>query len=560
MTPDVDITMPPIDEAERDARAANPDDFALTYEESRAVLQATNIIESVLIQNDYITTNEATGARGYLINLESTQKIMDAFAAHGIDPNALYDLTTRVLGSSWYTLIPLETYNADQETTLCLVGNFDRKQGESILKSNPGKIYDGSSRAALRKELKIPADAKFLQSVEWSGLGTIRTVCNPQLSILETNYSPTVKGSTGLPADIIGNKFVPSINNALINDFVQMTKASMRKDALSSTAVYVTKNGHKLTATDFNKVIGSLSVSSNKLLIHAITYLLKTNYYKGHPRSVIPTVEMPLDEYARLTGVDIFPRTMPTPEEQEKENRRAEANLKKLKNDIKRDFGDIAELEWRGEERGNGPAAGDYDNLRLISRHRIWRGVIRVNFDIDVATYFLRSYLFQMPTALYSYDNRKPNAYAIAYKIAVHNSNDNNFLQGTNNTLSVSSLLDAAPEIPTIEKLQETNQRNWKVKIKGALEKALNESITKGFLSKWEYRDTKTGKTYSPDQANALTYLQWHRLMVDFIVIDAPDQTERRDARTEAKRAAAEAKATEPIKKKRGRPRKNPES
>lgn len=381
----------------------------------------------------------------------------------------------------------------------------------------------------------------------------------------DSAVAPTSKGISPSPSDIIGKKFIPSLNNAMISDFVEMTKASMKVDKDSGSAVYVTKNGHRLSVTSFNDVLGSLSVSANILFNHAATYLLKANYYKGPRNSVIPAVEMPLDEYARLRGDDVFPHIMATKEEQEREDKRAHSSYKKLKDDIKRDLKDIQSIHWKGKEKGRGQAAGDYADLQLISGHGVKNGMIYVNFDFSVATYLLHSYIMQYPTVLYTYDRRKPNAYAIAFKIAAHNSITHNFTIGTNNTLSVATLLASAPEIPTIEDLKSRGERGWKYKIKSVLEKALNESVSKGFLSKWEYRDpkSKTVTTYTPEQANSLTYLKWYSLMVDYTVIDPPDQAERsaiREAKAEANRIAAEAKATEPPKRKRGRPRKNPEN
>lgn len=419
----------------------------------------------------------------------------------------------------------------------------------------PGKITGISLD---RGDITIHVDGPNIALTEKEeALSALTFLCNWILS--DNLIAPTGNSLNGLSQDLLNKKFVPSINNSLLNNFVQMTKASMKKDEFSGSAVYAAKDGHKLEVTNFSDVLGTLGVSANKLFLYAVYYLFQTNYYRSNPNSVIPSIEMPLDEYAKLTKADIFPRIMQTSDEQERENKRTAANLKKLKKDIKRDFNDIATLEWTAKET-KGPIAGDYKKIRLISSHGITKGKITVNFDFHIAVYLLNSYISQFPTVLFAYDNRKPNAFAIAYKIAVHNSMDNNYAIGTNNTLGVASLLAAAPEIPTKEKLQKTNQRNWKKKIKGTLESALNESITMGFLSKWEYREPKTGKIYTPSQANALTYLKWHSLMVDFIVIDAPDQTERRAARAEAKRLAAEAKTETPAKRPRGRPKKKPEN
>ena len=368
----------------------------------------------------------------------------------------------------------------------------------------------------------------------------------------------TEKTLVGLPPELLSKKFFPMLNGPVINDIMKMSLDKMEKDRHANIATYVTQDGRKLKVEKLDEVLGSLSVSAQKIFAHSLLYLKETNYYRGHPKSVVPTIEIPLEEYGRLTGRQITPVKMDTPEAQAKENARADNCMKQFKASIRRDLHDLSSLVFSMEET-KGKSRGNYIDQRIISSHSIRRGnILRINFDIDAAAYFLNSYLMQYPKVLYLYDERKPNAFSIAYKIALHNSMDNNFARGTNNTLSVSSLLDAAPDIPTYEYLKSKDNRNWKAKIKGVLEKALDESITMGYLQKWEYRDPKTNTTYTPDQAKQLTYLKWHGLMVDFIVIDAPDQTQRREARAEAKRLATE-KAGEPIKKKRGRPRKNPE-
>jgi hypothetical protein len=266
-------------------------------------------------------------------------------------------------------------------------------------------------------------------------------------------------------------------------------------------------------------------------------------------------VEIPLIEYGEANGYQLTPRTMDTPEEQEAEQRRINDRIKELKKSVKRDLTDLSNIAWSGTV-SNGKNKGDYRFMRIISSHSIRKGIIEVNFDVKAAEYFVKSYVMQYPIALLKHDNRKPNSYVIGRKLAFHNSNDNNHAAGTDCTLSVKSLLAAAAEIPTIEEIKSRNQRNWKDKIKKPLETALNENIAVGLLTAWEYRDPRTGTTYTTEKAQALTWAQYEKLMVDFIIANAPDQAERRAA-NEAKKQKAKAAATEPkAPKKRGRPRK----
>lgn len=353
--------------------------------------------------------------------------------------------------------------------------------------------------------------------------------------------------------NLLSSNYLPMLNGAPVNDFIQLTKNDFEFDNFTKNAVYVTKNGHKITIENFDELRGTLSTSANKILDASLAYLTSINYYRGSRENIIPTVEIPLIEYGEANDYNLTPKVMPTPAERTAENRRVNERIKELKKSLHRDLRDISSLLWTGEET-RGKNKGDYKELRIISSHSIKNGIIRINFDVDAAFYFVNAYMMQYPTALLKHDNRKPNAYIIGRKIAYHNSNDRNREAGTDSTLSVKSLLAATHDIPTIEDLERRGQRNWKDKIKKPLELALNENITIGLISKWQYRDPKTSTVIDPEQAQAMTWLQYSRLMVDFTMIDAPEQAERRAAKAAEKLRRAAIK--EKTKSKRGRPKK----
>ncbi len=362
---------------------------------------------------------------------------------------------------------------------------------------------------------------------------------------------------TGQLADnLLASNYLPMLNGAPSNELMQLTKKDFHPDGFTKNATYTTKDGHKITIERFDKLQGILSTSAKKILDTALLYLTSGNYYRGSRANIMPTVEIPLKEYGEANGYQLTPQIMATPAEQTAENKRVNERVKELKKTLRRDLRDISSILWTGEET-RGRNKGDYKEMRLISSHSISKGLIRINFDIDAAAYFVNAYIMQYPTALLKHDNRKPNAYIIGRKIAFHNSNDQNRAAGTDCTLSVKSLLASTPDIPTMDDIKARGQRNWKDKIKKPLEIALDENVSIGLLSKWEYRDPKTGTTYNPDTAQPLTWTQYSRLMVDFSMIDAPEQAERRAAKTAAKIKAAADK--EKTRRKRGRPRKQPE-
>lgn len=339
-------------------------------------------------------------------------------------------------------------------------------------------------------------------------------------------------------ANLFKTAFAPMLTGELVSDYMQISTSNVTADKITQSAIIPTRNG-RITVNHFDDLFNALSTSAKKILSAAIVYLTDINYYKAS--SVNPTVEIPLIQYGEACGYQLTPRKMATPEEQAKENKVVQSRIKNLKKSIRRDLDDLAETDWTATVNA-GANKGDYARLRIISSHRIIKGVITVNFDIDAARFLVNAYVMQHPTALFKVDNRNPNAYAIGFKLAQQNSNDNNAIRGTNNTLSVKSLLAAAPEIQTIEEVQQTGQRNWKFKIKQVLENSLQELINTGVLTRWEYRDPTTGKTYTPATAQPMTWTQYSRLMVDYILTDAPDQTERRTAKAEAKAEAAKKK------------------
>ena len=369
------------------------------------------------------------------------------------------------------------------------------------------------------------------------------------LDALLSDDAPAAR--TMLTDGLLTARYLPMLNGAAINDIMTFTPKGIKADNFTRNATITTKDGHKITIERFDKLQGPLSTSAKKLLDVAVLYLTSSNFYRSKS-SINLTVEIPLIPYGEDCDYQLTPQTMDTQEAQEAENRRVGERVKELKKNIRRDLRDISSVLWSGEET-RGRNKGDYKEMRLISSHSISKGIIRINFDIDAASYLVNSYIMQYPKALLKTDNRKPNAYVIGRKIAFHNSNDTNHAAGTECTLSVKSLLAAAPEIPSHEDIKTRGQRNWKDKIKKPLEAALDENIRVGLLSKWEYRDPRTSTTYTATEAQLMTWTQYSLLMVDFVMIDAPAQIERRAARAEAKAKAAVERNM--AKKKRGRPK-----
>lgn len=354
------------------------------------------------------------------------------------------------------------------------------------------------------------------------------------------------------------SKWAPLYQGALTNDLMRLSIRDFFIETTGTTAYYTAPDGRKYSIDQFDQLTGTLTTSTKKLLDTAVFYLSAQNIYGSGRNSIKPQVKIPLRAYLEKNGHDVTPRPMATEEERAKENERVKARLKQFKTGIRRDLNDLRLIKWTGEEK-RGRNAGDYAELQIISGHRIVKDYIYVNFDIDAARYLVNAHTMFFPLCLLLHDNKKSNPYPIGRKIALHNSIDHNFFAGTDCTLSVMALLNAAPEIPTIEELQERGQRNWKEKIKKPLETALDENIKVGLLKKWEYRQPKTGNTYTAEEARALSWEIYTTLVVDWVMAVRPPGQEERRAKIAAEKAAAEA-AGKITQKKRGRPRKKPQN
>lgn len=346
-------------------------------------------------------------------------------------------------------------------------------------------------------------------------------------------------------SDLLLQRFLPMLNGNPTNAIMGISAKYLDADGITGIATYK-KNGQTIRVKDFSDVSAHLGTSAKKLMDTSVLYLTSANFYGSG--TVNPTAIIPLADYWRAQGYPVDP-TDDTPEEQA----RVENLVKWLKKNTRADCQAIKSISWEGYT-GTGKNKTQEASYQLVSGWRFLRGNrLKVNFDIDLATYLIHAYQMQFPVVLLALDNRKPNSYVIGRKIAFHHSIDNNAIAGTDNTISVKALLAAAPEIPSYEVVTSKRQGGWKTRIKKRLEAALDDNITVGYLLRWEYRDpkAKTVTRYTPETAAALCWEEYYSLVVDFTLTAEPDQEKRR-----AKRATEKAAAAERAAKKRGRPKK----
>lgn len=251
----------------------------------------------------------------------------------------------------------------------------------------------------------------------------------------------------------------------------------------------------------------TLKVGVAKVLDILAIKLTEMNHYKAkNPNTLKRTVTFSVKEYMNYLGIKNIDNA---------HNRKSAS--KRLKEALDTLYS--ISLEW--EERSNGKVIS-YTKMRICEAQGINRGVASFTFTEDMANYLNQAYIMQYPLELLAINERNPNAYPIARKLALHHSIDNNHKKGTANIISVAKLLEVAPEIPNIETVRKKNG-SWNERIRGALEKALDaiEDIVS-----WEYSNTK-GAPLTDKQLEIADYETFMKLFIKFNIKGAPDQTER---------------------------------
>lgn len=354
-----------------------------------------------------------------------------------------------------------------------------------------------------------------------------------------------------LPAcNLFASDYQPLLYGDVSNAIMKMNTKNLDCCKFSDNATWTDGSGIIIDIENFNKGFGAISTSAKKLLDALILALAQGNYYRTD--SVNPRISINLVDYWIANGLKVEPISKFSLKEQVEESNRIENYIHTLKSSIRSDLNDLMKVRWSWDE--NKKNKGSMGQIALISAYCIKRNILSVNFDISMATYLVKAYIMQYPLVLLKLDNRNHNGYAIGRRIARHHSMDNNAAIGTLNTLSVKSLLDCIPEIQSYESLIEKKRRDWRTKIKGKLEAAIKSNVDIGYLKRWEYRDSKSGQIYDTETSNFLSWDDYSRLMVDFVIKKEPDQEERRARRAEeAEKKAIEAGIS---RKKRGRPRK----
>lgn len=336
---------------------------------------------------------------------------------------------------------------------------------------------------------------------------------------------------------------LPLFHGKAIDILPTMNSKSAKVNLVGDLAVM--QNNVKLAVEKFNSLSGTLSISTHKLLCKAISVFTEQNHAGRTTGIKSYEVSFPLKEYALQCGYDVEEHDTSTPEEAEQEKKRVKNTLDNFRKKVKKDLEMLYAYSLTWEEKVKGKLY-DFDSMRIIGRYSIKKGIISVEFTVSMAEYMIQLTQTKYSAALFSIDDRKPNAYNIGWKMATHYNNDNNLIAGTANLLKVKTLL-ACTSLPDLETVRGT-EHGWIDRIKEPFESALDVLTKNRVLADWRYSHSKGVEMTDTEATNFESYEDWANTLLYFELKDPHDHTERL-ARNADKKKEAKTKRTRKKKK-----------
>lgn len=351
------------------------------------------------------------------------------------------------------------------------------------------------------------------------------------------------------PVEQREENYLPMLHGKATDAIALMTGKPLEENPLNQTAS-ITSGEVKLVVRELDKLSGALGVSTHKLLSTAIAcFTALNNTGLGNQRDLrTGRVAIPLKEYALMCGYDVMEHTTETPEEAQKEAKRAKNALDNARKKVKKDLQLLlaSTLTWEEKVKGK---TGDYDGINILGRGTIRSNQIFIEFSTSIAEYLIKLPLTQYPVALLRIDERNNNAYSIGLAMAEHFSLDNNQIRGTAQLLKVKTLLNYT-NLPSIADVKK-QRKSWEERLKEPLEVSLDALTACGLLEDWRYSKSK-GEELTDEEATSFTsYEDWADTLIYFTLKDAPDHTARIEAR-QAEKKARQTKRKKTTKKKEG--------
>ena len=342
--------------------------------------------------------------------------------------------------------------------------------------------------------------------------------------------------------------YVPLAHGKATDALAFMSSRGAEPDRITGNAA-LDGFGVQLVLLKLKELHATLNPNTDKLLSMAIsTFTQQNDFRHTKGRELKRDITIPLKEYAALLGYEVDERETYTPEEAEREKKRAKNQLDNARKAIKKDLDIIhaSVLSWEEPVRGK---TRDFDRISLVTRTGIKNGEIKISLSPEIASYLSeKNIITQYPVKLLKLDSRKPTAYYVGRKLAEHYNIDNNQIRGTHDRISIPALL-AVTDLASYEEVQRKDRGHWAERIKEPLERALDELTKAGVLKDWKYVHAK-GVDLTEEEASTITdYATYSSLYLLFNLADEIDHAERIETKQKA-RAEAKAKRKKSASKK----------
>lgn len=301
--------------------------------------------------------------------------------------------------------------------------------------------------------------------------------------------------------------FSSQVSALLQTTSTRTNKPQLRNDG---TGIAELRNGPlTIEFKDYDMFTSELKVSTRKVLDACVLRLTAQNSRDRGKRGIFTEVMIPLKTYMEMCGI---PDT--------------DASRKKTRTAVDKDLKSLAKMTIDCKEVGKGrkkrPVHANICDIGFIDNY----DNIIYKFAPTFAEHLVKSYMMQFPLALFKVSERNPSTFNIGRKLALHNSMDSNITRGTANIISVKTLLDVCPDIPSAEQVAATD-RHYQTRIVNPFEKALDKLVKDKVLASWEYCNAKSAPLTGEQYANMGDYGTFTRFYVKFSMRDAPDQSAR---------------------------------
>ncbi len=302
------------------------------------------------------------------------------------------------------------------------------------------------------------------------------------------------------------------------NKKLQQENAALKKSAKTTLMLHttITDAVSSMVGHMFDTVLGESVIEKNSVKLIMATTGKGTRQIKRLPVNVDkllkyciaqftkhqdnPDIVFSINDYAELCG-----RTYETPSQKKEFNKNLKETLDQL---------DSMRLRAIGKYNAASIAV-------MAGGWKITQGYVYTKLSDDLCSY-LKSKPLPIPfvNAAWKISGHNPTAYAIADKMIRHYGQKRNIKNGTNDCLSVETLLKKT-SLPTIDKARSGKTRNWKRQIQEPFEKALDDLITGKVITEWHYTYAKRKEIPFDVLSNDTTYEEWSTRYVIFTLDNA---------------------------------------